>query len=333
MEHKALLDITLAPDQPIAQQLRAQVRALIAMGQLEPATRLPTVNELAGYLRINRNTVASAYQQLEQDGFVESVVGRGTFVADSALVRQERQKRELFDIADQALAKVYGLGFDPQDYIDAVTVAARRGSAAPGKFRALFVECTLGEAQQYAAQIEEHTGVSVVPVELSVFEGDEQHRFRLLRLSDLVITTFYHVQEVRDLVGDAGEVLALGVSMPLKMLMELSHLPAGSSIALVCCDVDERCLQNLRKSILNAGIEHLNIEFVTDLDKRTLAEAAASVERIYACSSTRSLIEQRDGTAKITIPLFIQQLDRGGLDMVREHAERSQQDASKSKME
>lgn len=322
MIEETLSGITLKPDQPIAQQLKSQVRALIALGELEPGARLPTVSDLAGYLRINRNTVASAYQQLEQDGFVESVVGRGTFVAESAAVDSERQKRELFDLADRALDKVYELGFDPQDYVDAVTAAARKGRKGAGPFRALFVECTLAEAQQFSLQIEEHTGISVIPVELGELESDERQRYRLLRLSDLIVTTFFHVQEVRAIVGDEIEVLALGVSLPFKMLMELGQLPAGSQVALVC--EDERCLQNLRKSILNSGLDHLDIRLVTELDEKRLRTIGDEAQRMYACPPTMRLLEQKDAAGEPRAIEFQQQLDRGGLDLVREYAEKDE---------
>ena len=67
---------------PVHVQLMTQIRHLISTGALKPGMQLPTVRQLAGFLRINPNTVARALADLERDGYVEGQQGRGTFVAD-----------------------------------------------------------------------------------------------------------------------------------------------------------------------------------------------------------------------------------------------------------
>jgi len=80
---------------PVYLQLEAQVKQAVAAGALRPADALPSVRKLAGELRINPNTVARAYQNLERDGVVRSVPGGGTFVADGVpgLLKSEKIRR------------------------------------------------------------------------------------------------------------------------------------------------------------------------------------------------------------------------------------------------
>ena len=66
---------------PIWQQVAEQIRRQAAAGELRSGDKLPTVRELAGTLRINPNTVARVYQELERQGVVESRRGLGTFLA------------------------------------------------------------------------------------------------------------------------------------------------------------------------------------------------------------------------------------------------------------
>jgi GntR family transcriptional regulator len=70
---------------PIWQQIVAQVTRQAVSGGLATGDRLSTVRELAGELRINPNTVAKAYQELERGGIVETRRGLGTFVCDVSL--------------------------------------------------------------------------------------------------------------------------------------------------------------------------------------------------------------------------------------------------------
>ena len=78
------LDVDAAIPVPIYLQLIEQVRRMIAIGALRPGDQLPTVRELAVQCRVNRNTVARAFQELEREGFVRTRVGQGTFVSDEA---------------------------------------------------------------------------------------------------------------------------------------------------------------------------------------------------------------------------------------------------------
>lgn len=72
-----------APEPPF-EQLRMQLAARVASGELAPGTRLPTVRGLATELHLAVNTVARAYRELENDGVVVTEGRRGTFVAPSA---------------------------------------------------------------------------------------------------------------------------------------------------------------------------------------------------------------------------------------------------------
>src|SRR6267142_4783008 len=66
---------------PIHVQLKAQLTHLIQAGQLAPGVQLPTVRQLAGFLRINRNTVSKVFGDLEREGYLSCEPGRGTFVS------------------------------------------------------------------------------------------------------------------------------------------------------------------------------------------------------------------------------------------------------------
>ncbi len=66
---------------PIYKQIVRQVEKGVIGGLLKPGDQLPTVREVALELTINPNTVARAYRDLEQEGIIESIQGRGTFIS------------------------------------------------------------------------------------------------------------------------------------------------------------------------------------------------------------------------------------------------------------
>ena len=93
-----IVDLDRNDSTPLYIQIKNRLADLIRSGQLGPGSRLPSTRELAGSMGVNRNTVISAYQELEVEGFVSSHVGRGTAVREhipgSARSRRSRKGRE-----------------------------------------------------------------------------------------------------------------------------------------------------------------------------------------------------------------------------------------------
>ena len=78
-----LFSIDFTSRLPIYEQLYNNTVRLISLGALQPGEKLPPVRTLASQLGVNPNTVSKAYQMLERDGVVYSVVGRGSFISES----------------------------------------------------------------------------------------------------------------------------------------------------------------------------------------------------------------------------------------------------------
>lgn len=85
--------------EPIYEQLYNNVVRLIGMGVLTPHEKLPTVRAMAQQLGVNPNTVSKSYQLLEQNGYIYSTVGKGSFVADSSAVLNSHQEEAKNDLA------------------------------------------------------------------------------------------------------------------------------------------------------------------------------------------------------------------------------------------
>jgi GntR family transcriptional regulator len=106
-----MIEIDLASPVPIYRQIGEAVRRLIALGELRPGDRFPTVREIAAQAHINRNTAARAVKELERAGIVRTRVGRGTCVADGAPALAREVRDESLDAAlDRAVVEAYNLG-------------------------------------------------------------------------------------------------------------------------------------------------------------------------------------------------------------------------------
>lgn len=110
-----MLSVDPSDPTPIYAQLERAIRAEIAAGRLRVGDRLPTVRKLAVDLRINANTVAKVYSELERGGVLATQRGVGTFVrerteAQSAKPASRERERILRQLSDRLLADAHALG-------------------------------------------------------------------------------------------------------------------------------------------------------------------------------------------------------------------------------
>jgi GntR family transcriptional regulator len=115
--------------QPIYRQLRDRVVAMILDGVLKEGDPLPSVRNVAAEYRVNPLTVLKGYQELVDEGLVETRRGRGMFInagAHARLLKGERQKF-LSEQWPRIRATIQRLGLHPQELLDAET---NRGSSA-----------------------------------------------------------------------------------------------------------------------------------------------------------------------------------------------------------
>ena len=106
---------------PVYLQMVDQVKAAAASGALRDGEALPSIRPVAEELRVNRNTVAKAYAELESQGIIETIPGKGCFLKEnhSPFTRQVRQKLLLKEI-DEAVVTAHHLQVDRDAFLDLV---------------------------------------------------------------------------------------------------------------------------------------------------------------------------------------------------------------------
>lgn len=97
-----MIKIDLHSRQPIYEQLKEQVIKLSMLGLMEKNEKLPSVRSLAREIGINPNTVQKAYQELEREGLIYTVSGKGSFISSDEKVRPQIQKKSLEEVTASA---------------------------------------------------------------------------------------------------------------------------------------------------------------------------------------------------------------------------------------
>lgn len=122
------LIISNASSKPIYEQITGQIKAMILSGELAEGEQLPSIRALANSLRVSAITTKRAYADLEADGFIETVQGKGSFVAggNAELIREE-QLRQVEDLMGQAVDVGRAMGLSKTELTEMFTLQLEDG--------------------------------------------------------------------------------------------------------------------------------------------------------------------------------------------------------------
>jgi GntR family transcriptional regulator len=113
-----VLQINFKSGMPIYLQIVDQIKAAAASGALRPGEALPSIRPLSEELRVNRNTVAKAYSELESLGVVETQPGRGCFLKkNQSALRKEVRRKLLIEEVDQAIVQAHHLQVPRDEFL------------------------------------------------------------------------------------------------------------------------------------------------------------------------------------------------------------------------
>ena len=109
-----MISLNYRDSRPIYEQIRDGLRKLIVTGAMQPDEKLPSVRALAQQLSINPNTIQRAYNELESEGYIYSVPGKGSF-ASGDTGAEERRKQELLEQLRELAAELKYLGVSGEE--------------------------------------------------------------------------------------------------------------------------------------------------------------------------------------------------------------------------
>jgi GntR family transcriptional regulator len=116
-----LIQLNFKSGKPVYLQVVDQVKAAAASGALRTGEALPSIRPLAEQLRVNRNTVAKAYTELEGQGVIETIAGRGCFLKENhSPFRKDIRLKMVAEEIDAAIVQAHHLRVEEKEFLDLV---------------------------------------------------------------------------------------------------------------------------------------------------------------------------------------------------------------------
>ena len=121
-----MIQLNYRDTRPFYQQIKDNVRQLVVSGALKKDEKLPSVRDMAASLAINPNTIQRAYRELESEGYIYTLSGKGTFVAEVDHSNQFRQQ-ELLPQFDKIVSELLYLSMPGNDLTNRIlSLSGRR---------------------------------------------------------------------------------------------------------------------------------------------------------------------------------------------------------------
>jgi len=275
-------------------QLKEQIKGLILNNILVNGAQLPTVRQLGEFLRINKNTASKVYKELEEEGYVYSVKGKGTFVSHTD---KPRRTREFMEIVEGMLKKgiefglsleeIWGIVYSRSQYFKILEARDRSRKIA-------IIECnenSIGEFKKMVmSQVGELKVESVLIEEMVTDFNSVKNRTKDV---EIFVVPYIHYEEVKKEISKLNkEVIVIGTNQSLKILTYGKKLK-NKVVGVIGYTLEDEQAISKQFNRINAK------EFIyfggtsKEGEKLVLKEFLRKIDTLIICSTVEKIVVER----------------------------------------
>lgn len=305
-----IIDIRINKDSgvPLYVQVKKQIMNLIRTGTLKVGNKMPTERELSETLKVSRNTVSTAYNELEQEGVLKSYQGRGTFVAEEATPwKAQNIKDKINKFIDLGLEEAIETGMDVDEFLEIVTQRVKEKKEIMSKMTALYVECNIEQSRMFSKQLMDSTNMNVIPFTLDDIRDMEKESQDMLEKAQVIIATFNHVNEVRKLTREFNkEVIGVAINIDLETIVKIARYSNETKFGFVC--ISQEFMFKARGALEKAGLGNIDIQYTNTTDNNELTKILNNCNVIIVSPGRYKDVKENIGEDK-PILRFLYSLD------------------------
>lgn len=300
---------------PLYVQLKSSIRQQAESGAWSPGFKLPTERELSTLLAVSRNTVSQAYRELEQEGILVSLQGKGTFLAktDASALSASRSSR-LEALVSNALGQALDEGFACDEFVDAASRVALQRQRLLSEVRIVFVECNREQVDYFSTHLGLGSGVSASPMLLEELLSATSETQKLIENAEIVVTTFFHEGDVRAVIGPDKRLLAVALEPQLETMVRIARIPRQSKLALVC--ISDVFAEKVQTSLNAAGMDHRLIVVTYRDDSKRITQVLESCDAVLVSPGRKREVSLLCPVGKEVIE-FIYRPDLGSTNLLQ----------------
>ena len=214
---------------PIYQQMVDSVSTAIRNGSLPNGQKLPTVQEVSQFLNIARGTVKRAYDELEHEGLIQKVQGRGTFVSYQQVDTTSRKDQAMAAI-DGVLQQLEDMGFTATEIGIFLDLRLRQRSEQEPLVKVAVVDCNPESLAQVSSQLRRLNHVDLYTY---LLEDLQQYPYLLEEDVDLVVTAAHHADVLENLMPIGKKLVRVALRLSQGCLAQIIRLKQGRRVGIL----------------------------------------------------------------------------------------------------
>lgn len=223
-----------------------------------------------------------AYRELEQEGVLKSYQGKGTFVEEEVkLWKHEDVIEKIGKFIDLAFEEAIETGIDADEFLALVNQRLDDKKRLMTEISGVYVECNIEQAKIFAKQLSEKISINFVPITVNDLKSMQEQTEKLLEKSQMVITTFNHVNEVIRLTKAYNKkVFGVAIAPNLETIVTIARFSIETKFAFVC--ITEEFKFKVRRALESAGLGNICVEYTNSFDKDQLNKIISKSDVVIA---------------------------------------------------
>ncbi|WP_193726515.1 GntR family transcriptional regulator [Paenibacillus guangzhouensis] len=264
-------------------QIKEQLKWLIGLGVIEPGDMLPSANQMADILGLNRNTVNLVYTQLRDEGMFTMQKGRGTQVMNGSKVELLQNARQpMHQLVAKTIEEAEAQGIPLIDFfIAGLAYTLLRPSETAARPRILLIECRGHDHLFYRQEIERVTKAEVHTLFVEDLMAAEGTMIEVLEHADVIVTTLNHAEEVKTRYSRyEKKLVVIGATIEMSALLGIAQMKPDSEVAFVC--LGRAGGQWMASGVRDAGITQIHPHMVGIDEQEQLHQVIDKADKVYA---------------------------------------------------
>lgn len=299
-------------------QLKEQIKGLILNNLLADGSQLPTVRQLGEFLRINKNTASKVYRELEEEGYVVSIKGRGTFVNNG---EKPVKTKEFVELVEGMLKKGIEYGLSLEEIWGIVYSRSQHFKMLEARNRSrklAIIECNPASMKEFKQMIISQAGrVDIESVLIDELKKSFESVSDRIKDIEIIVIPYIHYEEVKkELSKLEKEVITIGTSQSLKILTYGKKLK-NKNVGVIGYSIEDE--QAISKQFSRINVKSFEY-FGGTAGKETnliLKEFLRGIDILIVCSTVENYIADKLRPKK---PYFVFQgkYDKDDFKILRE---------------
>ena len=267
-------------------------------------------------LKVSRNTISTAYNDLEQDGALKSYQGKGTFVVEEAISWESQDiKKKIMKFVDLGLEEALEIGMKPEEFLDIVNQRVNEKKQIMDKIVAVYVECNIEQAKMFSKQLSKNSNMNVTNLTISELEKMDKDTKDKIESAEFIITTFNHINEVTNLtIGLNKEILGVAITPNLEPIVKIARYGVNTKFGFIC--ISEEFIFKIRGALEKAGLSEVDITYSNTTDNNELEDIIEKSDVMIVSPGRYKDVKNANFSNKEIIE-FLYSLDDGSVKALR----------------